>query len=304
MAEFLFGHLFLVIMKEHMNFKDFFEFNLKKNNILTLNALSKKLGHKTPSLLSMIATGKRLPSTAVIESLFDEWNIEHKQREIIRIKVEIEKHTRLNRPAIKYIEKLRKIDERSKYRTIDMRSFDSIKNWYNIVLQMLITTSGFVEDYTKISYQLKRKVTPLEIRKGIETLIRSKIVKRNHKTGELSLSAPDFCNETIHDSSSDTIRHHHKSMIVRAMEAIDEDDIHDRHVNSLTLKFNKDKNNEAKNCILSFVKDFNEKFHDSASSDIHQLNVQFFEHTYYQNKTDMNKREAHKRGGAMLVGNG
>lgn len=273
------------------NFKDFFDYNLKKyshdevgNKILTLNDLSKKLGYNSPSLLSMIATGKRLPSNEILENLFDEWKVDSPQREIIRLRLEIEKRIKKNKPTINLIEKLTRIDKKSKYQTIDLDVFNSIREWHNLVLQMMVSTPGFVEDYTKISYQLKRKVTPAEVRKGIETLLRTGLIKRNSRTGELGPADPDARNETTHDIPSEAIREHHKGMINRALEAVDEGGVEERHLNSLTMKFNKNKQNEAKNAILNFVKEFNEKFHDDESADIHQLNVQFFEHTNYNHK--------------------
>ena len=277
-------------------FKDFFDYNLKKynhdeegNKILTLNDLSKKLGYNSPSLLSMIATGKRLPSSEILENLFDEWKIDQNQREIVRVRIEIEKRIKKNKSTINLVEKLTRLDKKSKYTTIDLDVFNSIREWLNLVLQMMVSAPGFVEDYTLISYQLKRKVTPVEVRKGIETLLRTGLIKRNSKTGELTVADPDSKNETTHDIPSEAIREHHKGMMARALESVDEGGVDDRHLNSLTLKFNKDKKAVAKNAILNFVKEFNELFHDEESADIHQLNVQFFEHTNYSNKYSVSK---------------
>ncbi len=278
------------------NFKDFFEYNLKKNNrdsegtkIFTLNDLSKKLGYRSPSLLSMIATGKRLPSNEILEVLFDEWKIDQNQREIVRIRLEIEKRIKKNKPTMNLVEKLSKIDKKSKFQTIDIDSFNSIKDWHNLVLQTMVGTPAFKEDYTQLSYILKRKVTPAQIRKGVETLLKVGLLKRNAKTGELERNEGDHSNETTHDIPSEAIREHHRGMINRALETIDGESVQDRHLNSLTLKFNQENKAEAKAFILNFVKEFNDKFHDNNSSDIHQLNVQFFGHTHYSEKYNIEK---------------
>lgn len=268
------------------NFKDFFEYNLKKFNrdaegakIFTLNDLSRKLGYNSPSLLSMIATGKRLPSNEILEMLFDEWKIESNQREIIRLRLEIEKKTKKNKPTLNLIEKLSKLDKKSKFKKIDLDAFNSIREWHNLVLQMMVSTPDFKEDYTLISNQLRKKVTPAQVRKGFETLIKVGLLKRNSQTGDLESKTTDSSTETTHDIPSEAIREHHKGMITRALEAVDEQTVDERHLNSLTIKFNQDKKSEAKQAILNFVKDFNDRFYDADSNDIHQLNVQFFEHT-------------------------
>jgi uncharacterized protein (TIGR02147 family) len=267
------------------NFKDFFEYNLKKNNrdsegakIFTLNDLSKKLGYNSPSLLSMISKGKRLPSNEILEMLFDMWKIDNSQREIIRLRLEIEKKTKKNKPTIKLVEKLSKLDKKSQFKPIDLDTFNSIKEWHNLVLQMMVSTPDFKEDYTLISHQLRRKVTPAQVRKGFETLVKVGMLKRNPKTGELE-EKTDGSKETTHDIPSEAIREHHKGMISRALDSVDEQSVEERHLNSLTLKFDQKKKAEAKAAILNFVKEFNSQFYDDNSNDIHQLNIQFFEHT-------------------------
>ncbi len=268
------------------NFKDFFEFNLKKFNrdsegakIFTLSDLSKKLGYNSPSLLSMIAHGKRLPSSEILEMLFDEWKVESNQREIIRLRLDIEKKIKKNKPTRNLIERLCKLDKKSKFKIIDLDTFNSIREWHNLVLQMMVSTPGFKEDYILIANQLRKKVTPAQVRKGFETLIKVGLLKRNYQTGELESKTADSSIETTHDIPSEAIREHHKGMINRALEAVDEQTVDERHLNSLTIKFDKSKKTEAKNAILNFVKEFNDKFYDADSKDIHQLNVQFFEHT-------------------------
>ncbi|MFA6239071.1 MAG: DUF4423 domain-containing protein [Bacteriovorax sp.] len=275
-----------------VNFKDFFEFNLRKysrdsdgTKLFTLQEFSKKLGYNSPSLLSMIASGKRLPSNEILEVLFDEWKIDHNLREIIRIRLEIEKKIKRNKPTLSLVEKLSRLDKKSKFKPIDLDTFNSIKEWHNIVLQLMVSTPDFKEDYSLMSQQLRRKVTPAQVRRGIETLVKVGLLKRNSKTGNLeSRTADDSC-ETTHDIPSEAIREHHRGMISRALESIDEQSVDERHLNSLTIKFDQNKKVEAKMAILNFVKEFNQKFHDDDSNDIYQLNIQFFGHTNIAQKS-------------------
>ena len=267
------------------SFKDFFEYHFNKNRtapngarLYTLNDLAEKLGHNSASLLSMIANGKRLPSSSVLEMLFEEWNIDFSQREMIRVWIEIEKKKKKNKPTTGLVEKLAKLDKKSKFKNIDIDQFNSIREWYNTVLLMLVTSPEFKEDYTLISQQLRKKLTPTQVRKGLETLIKVGLLKRNSYSGELEHKA-DSSHETTHDSPSEAIREHHKGMISRALEAIDEQEVDERHLNSLTLKLNKENYKMAKNDILNFVKEFNDKYHSNGSSSVFQLNIQLFEHT-------------------------
>lgn len=268
------------------NFKDFFEYHLKKSihnsegtKLFTLNDLSKKLGYNSPSLLSMIANGKRLPSNEILETLFEEWKIDHTQREIIRIKLEIEKKTKKNKPTLYLLERLARLDKKSPFKKIDLNTFNSIKEWHNLVLQILVSTPSFKEDYLLISQQLRKKISPSQVRKGLETLLKTGLLKRNAITGELESKTSDASCETTHDIPSEAIKEHHRGMINRALEAMDEQPVEERHFNALTLKFDFERKREAKEALLNFVKDFNRQFYDEKSNDVFQLNIQFFGHT-------------------------
>ncbi len=268
------------------SFKEFFEYNLKKSvrdaegqKVLTLNDLAKKLGYNSPSLLSMIANGKRLPSSEILESLFDEWKIESNLRELVRLRLEIEKKSRKNRPTLALQEKLARLDKKSTFKTIDLDTFNTITEWQHVVLQQLVTAPDFKEDYHLLSQRLRKKVSPAQVKKSIATLIKAGLLKRNAISGELEPRGAESTAETTHDIPSEAIREHHKAMMTRAIEAIDEQSVDQRHMNSLTLRFNDEKKAEAKDAILNFVRDFNNRFYDADSNSIHQLNVQFFEHT-------------------------
>ncbi len=277
-------------------FSDFFDYNFKKNSrdskghkILTLQELAKRLGYRSPSLLSMISKGKRLPSPEILEELFEEWKIDHSLREIVRLRVEIEKRTSSNKNTLNLVNKLSKIDKKYNYQTIELDSFNSIKDWYNLVLQIMIGSSDFKEDYNYLSTILKKKVSPSQIKKGIESLLKIGLLARNSLSGELEKNILNSSIETTHDIPSEAIREHHRGMISRALESIDDDKPSDRHFNALTLRFSQDKMNEAKASILNYVKEFNELYFDENSSEVWQLNVQFFSHTISEDKIKKQK---------------
>lgn len=246
------------------SFKEFFEYNLKNRETLSLNELAKKLGYNSPSLLSMIATGKRLPSAEILESLFNEWKIDNSLREIIRLKIELERKNKKNRPTGNLVEKLAKLDKKSVFKTIDLDTFTMIKEWHHLVIQQLMSTPNFDRNPILISQRLRKKITPAQAKKALSTLDKIAV-----KSGS----------ETTHDIPSEAIREHHRGMLYRAVEALDEQSVDDRHFNSLTLKFSSDKKADAKAAILNFVREFNQTFADEKSEAVHQLNIQFFEHT-------------------------
>ena len=108
-------------------FKDFFEFYIQKNLVdengqkkLTLNDLAKKLGYNSASSLSMIASGERLPSSHLLESLFDEWKLTSTEKQRVRLKVEIEKRKRKGKESAHLITQFNKL---APYKKIDLKNF-------------------------------------------------------------------------------------------------------------------------------------------------------------------------------------
>jgi uncharacterized protein (TIGR02147 family) len=273
-------------MKNHQfsQFKDFFEYQLRENTrdtngkkMTTLQALANKMGYKSPSLLSMISKGHRLPSKSLMEALFNEWKIEKRQREILRLRVEIEKKLNRGKNTYPLITKLTKLAPIEQYHLLDVDQFSSMRDWYILVLRVLVDTPDFNEDPVQISQRLRRKVTPSQVQKGLELLEKLRFIERNIETGKLQSTVGSV--ETSNDIPSEAIREHHRGMIQKALESIDEQNIQERVLNSLTLKLDLARMLEAKEKIMNFVKDFNAEFAADNSRSIYQLNVQLFEHT-------------------------
>lgn len=261
-------------------FKDFFEFYLKENSFsqkgqkVTLHDLANRLGYNSPSSLSMIANGSRLPSDALLNAIFQEWDIPATERERIRLKVEIEKRARKGKDSYELITRLNQLNP---YYKIDVKTFSLIRDWYVLVIKLLVETPDFNEDPTWISAKLRRKVTPAQAKKALALLEEGGLIARDPVTQKYK--AVQDKTETTHDIPSEAIRENHKGMIARAQEALEEQTIGMRNFNALTLQFDVAQMNQAKHDIREFVKLFNEKYSSTESKQVYQLNVQLFEHS-------------------------
>ena len=226
---------------QYTQFKDFFEHQLRENTydqkgkkITTLQSLANKMGYKSPSLLSMIAKGHRLPSRPLMEALFNEWNIEKRQRELVKLRVEIEKKLSKGKSTSPLLSQLSMLAPEEQYHLIDIDQFNSIRDWYILVLRVLVDTPNFNEDPVVISRRLRRKITPAQAEKGLELLQKIRLIERNPKTGRLQTTTGST--ESSHDVPSEAIREHHKGMLQKAIESVDEQSVEQRHLNSLTFK--------------------------------------------------------------------
>lgn len=270
------------------SFKDFFEFYIQKNLVdengqkkSTLNDLAKKLGYNSASSLSMIASGERLPSSHLLESLFEEWKLSTAEKQRIRLKVEIEKRKRKGKESAHLITQFNKL---APYKKIDLKNFHVINDWYVMVIKVLASTPDFSEDPQIISQKLRKKVSAAQVKKALALLEETHLLVRDPETGKLKPSQDRT--ETTHEIISEAIRQNHKSMMKRAVESVEEQAVEQRHLNSLSFQFNPKALPKAKAKILNFIKEFNEEFNSDKSNQVYQLNVQLFEHTNGGNKND------------------
>lgn len=265
---------------EFDQFKDFFEYHLREKSIdsrgrkTTLHRLAKKLGYSSPSTLSMISSGERLPTPALLNALFKEWNISDTDKDRIRLKIEIEQKQRKGKKISHLISKYNRL---TPYHKIDLKNYNVVRDWYVLVIKLMAGSSDFNEDPFEISQALRKKISPAQAKKALQLLLDTGLLQRDPVTKRL---IPTEANtETTHELASEAIRENHKGMIARSLEAVEEQTIQQRHFNSLALQFESKKMAAAKKRILDFISAFNDEFGSDTSNQVYQLNVHFFEHT-------------------------
>lgn len=271
-------------MKKLTQFKDIFRHYTEQDtqagsdrSQLTLEELSHALGYKSPSSLSMIATGVRLPSTELLEKLMALWNLSVKDKKVLRIQLEIEKRQKKNKDTLKLLGELQKLDPNSKYMKINLDVFESVKDWHYYALKNFVGAPSFSEDPEELSRNFRRKISPAKIKKALQTMQKLKLIERNAETRQLQKTHGPT--ETTHDIPSEAIRKHHMGMIKLALESVDEQSVENRALNSLTLRVDKNRMPEIKRRLLNFIKQINSEFYDATQDPVYQLNLQFFELT-------------------------
>lgn len=273
---------------EFDTFKDFFEFHLREKSTdeqgrkkTTLNELATKLGYSSPSSLSMVASGERLPSPALLESLLNAWQISKTEQKKVKLQVEIEKRSRQGKNHSHLVSRFNQL---TPFHKIDLKYYNLVRDWYVLVIKVLASCSDFNENPIAISQKLRKKVSVFNVKKSLDLLIETGMLVRDPNTQKLKPSVN--LTETSHELASEAIRENHKGMIQRAYEAVEEQTVEQRHFNSLTLQFDMAQIPEAKKRILDFVKNFNAEFNSNKSIQVYQLNVQLFEHSNGGNKND------------------
>lgn len=259
--------------------KDFVSFELRKTleHDETLKTLSKKLNLKSPSLLSMVANGKRLPSEAVLEKLFVIWKIGASERKFLRLQLKLEKKHQKGKEALSLMQEIKKLNPPSGFYKLKLKQIESVRDWHVLVVRALANNPEFKADPQWIAERLRNKISPKQARIALSLLIDRGLLAQDEKTGQI-IVCQDFI-ETTHEIPSEAIRQHHRGMLNRALEALNEQSVAERLFNSITLNFKPEDLEAAKKRIVEFNRAFHDEFGNNNSETVYQLNVQLFSHT-------------------------
>ncbi|WP_164848493.1 DUF4423 domain-containing protein [Halobacteriovorax sp. HLS] len=241
-----------------------------------LQAWASRLGYKSPSSLTMVLKGQRTPSSDMVRTLSEDLKMTIKEKEYFQLLIQLEKAHKKNKDPKELLLKLSSLNSEKKAISLGLKEFSAISEWYFLAIKQLISTPGFIEDEDWIYKKLRKKATPSQIKNAINIMLEMKTIGRN-ESGELIVLKEGLL--TTNDVPSSAIKRHHFGMINRALEAINEQDVSERQVTSLTMKIKDEDLAEAKQYIFEFIKDFNEKFSTTEANELFQLNMQFFKHT-------------------------
>ncbi|OUR98464.1 hypothetical protein A9Q84_03375 [Halobacteriovorax marinus] len=241
-----------------------------------LQTWAKRLGYKSPSSLTMVLKGQRSPSFEMVGALSEDLGMNTKERTFFQLLIQLEKAIKKNKDPKEILEKIEKLNSDKHSISLGLKEFSAISEWYFLTIKQLISTPCFIEDEDWIFRKLRKKVTPSQIKNAISIMLEMETIGRD-ETGKLVVLKEGLV--TTNDVPSSAIKRHHFGMINRALEAIEEQDVKDRQVTSITMKIKEEDLSAAKKSIFEFIKDFNEKFSTTEADELFQMNMQFFKHT-------------------------
>lgn len=264
------------------DFNDFRAYLIKKglphglyaHSSKNLNTWAKRLGYKSASSLSMVLTGDRLPSEEMVDKFALDLKMSAREKRYFKLLIELEKRKKKNQDVGEVLVSIKKACTEKNSFAIDLNLFTTISEWYYIAIKQLITTETFVEDENWIYRRLRKKVTLGQIKVALKTLEELEIIQRD-ETGRLRVIKPGLI--TSNDVPSSAIRKHHHGMMELGMQALVEQGVEQRQINSTSMKIKKADLPEAKKFIFDFIKEFASRYYADDSDDLYQLNVQFFE---------------------------
>lgn len=248
-----------------------------KAQSLSNQQIAKKLGYQSARSIGMILNGKRLPSPSMILQIASYLKLDDQEKRYLELLVCREQLIRKKKTFTLVEQDLKRLNPHlTEVTVLDLTYFSYVADWYNFVLKQLIAIPSFRNDLAWIQQRLKNKVSIEEIKKGLRNLKLLGLI--SDKNGKLSILSSRVT--TSHDLPSEKIRSHHKQMMERAIEALEEEPIENREYFSLTFRVDRKKIPELKKEIRKFKTKMETQFESTASEDVFQMNLQFFPHTH------------------------
>lgn len=250
----------------------------RRKRPITLDKWAEKLGYRSPRSIAMVLKGQRQPSSEMIFKISKEFDLNKDEQRYFELLVMLERKRKIGNGVQEVFVELEKINPNIPDQVaIDSKTFSYIAEWYHLVIKQLVGTPRFREDANWIRQRLRQKVTIEEVLKAKDTMLKLQILERDPKIRSLKVSGRSLI--TGEDVPAAANRLHHKEMMDRAKEALEEQEVDNREFTSVTIQFDPSKLSEAKSTIRKFRDQFHKKFYSNNGEGVFQFNLQFFEHT-------------------------
>ncbi len=162
-------------------------------------------------------------------------------------------------------------EEISRPKQIEIDHFSLISEPHHFALLSLIETNSFVNDTKWMAKRLNQ--TPFNINLALSRLKRLGYIEE--KDGELLLTSPSGL-ATPTDIPSASIRQSHRTILEETIDNLEEDNVSDRDITSMTMAIDVKKMSQAKEIIKKFRRELCECLEQDpdAKSEVYRLNVQ------------------------------
>jgi uncharacterized protein (TIGR02147 family) len=121
---------------------------------------------------------------------------------------------------------------RKKVKTIAKPQYDSLQQWYYLVIRELLNFHPFKGDYGELAARLEPSIQPKEAKKAVETLLQTGLIKKR-KDGACSLT--DKFITAGEEWQSLALQEMRAGAIRLALEALENQSKEERDISSLTL---------------------------------------------------------------------
>lgn len=226
-----------------------------KNPSYSLRSFARKLG-LTPGALSSILNGKRRVSPKMALRIVERLTLSPTER------VQILKG--FGGKAL-HLAKAPSVQ-------LDMDHYRVLADWYHFAILNLVPLAGFKNDPTWLARRLR--IRQSEARLAWERIERLGLVEQDEATGTWRRQVSSY--RTSDEVRSASLRLSHAQSLDLAKRSLEEDDIHVRDFNAVTLSLHPDQIPHAKQRIRGFLRELTEELESGARTEVYKICLQMF----------------------------
>ena len=174
-----------------------------------------------------------------------------------------------------HLQKILRVKKFREVKEIDVDQYEYFAHWYYSAVRELVSLPGFQEDPQWISEALHGAISPAQSQEAVDRLLRLGLLTRL-PTGKLQIQEQTIASAP--EIQSLALFRFHEEMIGKALNALREQEAHERDISSITLALSEDEIKQMKKMVLQFRRKLLAQFEGRRPSGcrVYQMNVQLF----------------------------
>lgn len=267
--------------------KDSYLFKKRQNRHFTFRHFSLETGYRSSGILKEIITGKRKIPQKKIRDFIKPFGLKEKEADYFE-KLVLFNDAKDGLERDNYFRELLAMRCVKKTRMITFKDAAFYSDWINSAIRELITLKDFQEDPTWIAKKLSPHVTPVQVKKSLQLLLKLGLIKRDEK-GKLVQDSPKL--DVDPDLKLHTVKNFSRRTIELSWEAIERFSPEDREISGLTLGLSKDCYKKVREMVRKFQDEvLNYVCNDPSDSDmVCRLNTELFPMVKFMERSSKNE---------------
>jgi len=262
---------------QYTNYRDFlkdaYHFKKSQDKKFSFPYFSKLAGFKSCSVLKMVIDGQRNIAPHSIDRFAFAFKLNKEETQYFRLLVMLNQ-AKTGEEKQKFAEEIFKLKKYKKLYPLKESQYNYFARWYFTVIWEMVSLDYFREDCQWIASKIYPTISPQEVKRAIEELIKLGLLGRNDQgtliKTEAALSTPD---EVV----SSAVAQFHREMIKRAGESIERIPREKRDISGFTFPISLESAKIIKEMVQNFRKELAQVILQQQSLEaVYQLNFQFF----------------------------
>lgn len=253
--------------------KDVYEESKARDKKFSFRYFARIAGLKSPSSLKRVMDGERNLTRDGIERFSKALKLNKEEALFFKNLVFLNQATTVDQRQL-YAKEILRGSTFRKIHPLMESQYNYYAHWYFIPIREMVALPGFQEDPDWIAKRLRPMVTPAEVKRALDILLKLGLLERDPE-GKLVQAAGIV--STPDEVSSAFVAQYHREMSKKASQSIDLISREKREISSMTMGMSLETAKKIKEMIQNFRKEIIEVVvRDQGADTVYQLNFHLF----------------------------